>query len=249
MHIVLGCVHAPFHNAKMMDGVVKLINKYKDQLAGFHLIGDFLDLNSLSAHDVGRSPINIDGDPINLTWEYRESNKLLNKFDRVLPKQVKKYFIYGNHEDRFFRHLATIDQSKYGDELTSPTRGLKLKERGYKVYEDYKNDYYYIGKHLQIFHGYYHGVTPAKQTLDKLKVSCMFAHSHRANIHYQNDMIAFNIGWGGDKTQPVFNYAPRPMKDAWINGFGVVFTDKKGGYHGQVVTAYDGNFYFNGKEY
>jgi hypothetical protein len=53
IHIVIGCMHVPFHNKQLLNGLINFINDYKDSIVGFHLVGDFLDLKSLSKHDEG----------------------------------------------------------------------------------------------------------------------------------------------------------------------------------------------------
>ena len=53
IHLVLGCVHVPFHNKQLVNSLVKFIKDYKENIKGFHLIGDFLDLKSLSSHEDG----------------------------------------------------------------------------------------------------------------------------------------------------------------------------------------------------
>ena len=50
-HLVTGCNHAPFDNKHMTNGMIELVKDLGDKLAGIHLIGDFLDLNSLSSHE------------------------------------------------------------------------------------------------------------------------------------------------------------------------------------------------------
>lgn len=93
IHLVLGCVHVPFHNKQLVNSLVKFIKDYKENIKGFHLIGDFLDLKSLSSHEDGI----VDKTGLTLGKEYSEGNKVLNLFDEVLPKNIQKTFLYGNH--------------------------------------------------------------------------------------------------------------------------------------------------------
>jgi len=233
----------------MMKGILKLLTDIKPQLQGIYLIGDILDMNSLSFHDKGQSPIELpSGERIDLSYEYNEARKVFDNIDSV-AKRVKKYFVYGNHEDRYNRTLNLADNKKYGKELRSPEEALKLRERGYEVKTRWKEDYFLIGDHLQAFHGEVLGVNPAKRQLDKLRQSCIFAHSHRVGTHFQGSKASFNIGWGGDISAPAFNYVGRLTKMDWINGFALVTTDDNGFFHTQVITVYDNKFYYNGKKY
>lgn len=244
MHIVVGCVHVPFENKRIVEGITNLIKDSGSKIQGFHIIGDFLDMNSLSSHDLGRVPIK----GVSLGMEYRRGNEILEAFDKVLPKSARKTYLYGNHEDRYFRHVADIDNSRYSDALLSPTQGLKLKERGYEVKENWKEDFVNLGK-LQLIHGEFCTQTPARTHLQRYKASVMFAHTHRADAHYDGNMAAFNIGWLGDKNAPAFNYVSRLTKMSWINGFGIVHIDRDGYFHSQIVTAFNNRFFYNGIQY
>lgn len=245
MHIVSGCWHFPFHNKSMYKGICDLITDLGTKVKGFHLLGDVLDLNSLSKHSPGQLPLQ----GVSLGMEYNEGNKALDGFDEVLPKNIQKTYLFGNHEDRFFRHIKDVDASKYSDALPSPTQALRLKERGYKVKDNWKEDYFMLGKHLQLIHGEYCTKSPARTHMDKMKTSVMFVHTHRMDVVYDGEKAGFNIGWGGDIKSPAFSYVSRITKMNWINGFAVVHIDKEGFFHTQVIQVYKGNFWFNGKKY
>lgn len=245
MHIVVGCVHVPFENKRIVEGISKLIKDCGDKIAGFHIIGDFLDMNSLSTHDMNRVPIK----GVTLGLEYKRGNEILDMLTEGLPAGVRKTYLYGNHEDRYFRHLNDINNNKYSDALIGPTEGLKLKARGFDVKENWKEDFVQLGNKLQLIHGEFCTQTPARTHLQRYKASVMFAHTHRADAHYDGNMAAFNIGWLGNKEAPAFNYVSRLTKMSWINGFGIVHIDRDGFYHGQIVTAYSNRFFYNGVQY
>jgi len=231
----------------MWNGVFKLI-KDLDNLNGINIIGDALDLNSLSFYDRGQYPIKFGNEEITLKYEYREGKKFFDDLDSAVGKRrVEKRFLYGNHSDRFLRHLNHPDSRKLM--IDSPEEAMRLRERGYEVKTNWKEDYFKLGDYLDIFHGELLGVSPARTQLNKLKNSCMFAHSHRVDICYDGNMAAFNIGWGGDKYAPVFGYKGRVTKRSWINGFALVTIDDEGFYHPQVITCYNNRFFYNGKKY
>lgn len=248
IHLVSGCNHVPFHNKEMLRGMLRLIQDLDTKMAGLHLIGDFLDLNSLSAHDYGKVPIQ----GITLGKEYKEGNNVLNQFESALGRnyrKIDKTFIYGNHEDRYKRHISQSDNNKYADALISPETALNLEDRGYKVLTNWKDDHHLLGKHLQLIHGEYCSKSPARAHMDKLKSSVMFAHTHRVDIVYDGEKAGFNIGWGGDKDAPAFGYVSRITKLNWINGFALVQIDKEGNFHTQVIPVYKNKFWYNGKCY
>ncbi len=245
IHMVSGCWHFPFHNKQMYKGVLELLKDLGTKVKGFHLLGDTLDLNSLSKHTPGQLPI----PGVTLGMEYKGGNEALDGFDKVLPKGIQKTYLFGNHEDRYFRHIKDVDNSKYADALISPTQALKLSERGYTIFENWKEDFFMIGDHLQGIHGEYCSKNPARTHMEKMKSSVIFAHTHRIDICYDGEKAGFNIGWGGDKDSAAFSYVSRITKLNWLNGFALVHIDKEGYFHTQVIPVYNDKFWYNGKEY
>ena len=181
--------------------------------------------------------------------EYAAGNHLLDQIDAALPDDIWKTYMYGNHEDRFNRWMSSTDNSK--TPLMSPTNALNLKKRGYHVKESWSRDYFTIGNHLDIFHGIYFSIHCAKAHLDKLRGSCAFVHTHRTQMYVEGNMAAFNIGACADFESPAFNYATRPMKSAWSNGFAICMIASDGSYNmTQIMVNKDtGKFFFGGKEY
>ena len=244
-HLVTGCNHVPFDNKNMTNGMLDLITDLGDKLKGMHLIGDFLDLNSLSSHDKGRKPL----EGVTLSMEYNEGNKTLDKFDAVLPENCIKNYMYGNHEDRYIRHMGSSDNAKLGESLISPEAGLKLEKRGYNILTNWKKDKIQLGNHLDLIHGEFCNIHTAKKHLDSFRGSIMFVHTHRIQMHIESSVGGFNIGFGGDKDSPIFNYATRAMKEVWANGFALVDIDEDGFFHVTQITMFNNCFYYNGKKY
>lgn len=244
MYLLLGCVHAPAHNVSMMNGITNLLIDYKDQLKGFVLMGDFLDMNTLSGHDTGKFTA-VPG--LTLAQEYESGEKLLSQLTEPLSKDITKVFLYGNHSDRFLRYMADMESSKRP--LQSPEEALKLAEKGFHVFNKWKDDFVTLGDHLDVFHGQFYNVHCAKKTMDVFKGSVAFCHSHRVQSYIEGKTGAFNIGWGGDVTSPFFNYMPRGTKSMWQNGFAIVVIDEHGNYYLEQIIHYNGRFYYGGKKY
>ena len=242
INLVFGCPHFPFHNKAVWVGVLKLLKDLDKNLSGVYLIGDILDLNSLSFHEKGKYPL----DGLTIQKEYKMI-KCFDELDSVLPKSVKKHFIYGNHENRYLRHKEIPDNDKII--IESPEEYFRLRERGYEVKTHWRDDYFVLGDHLEVFHGDILGVNPAKRQLDKLKKSCMFAHSHRAGTHFDGNMGSYNIGCLVDIGSPAFSYAGRLTKRNWMLGFALVTIDPEGDYYANPITAYNNRFYYNGKKF
>lgn len=244
MHILIGCNHVPFENKKLHKGLINLIKDYKEYVKGFHLMGDFMDINTLSSHDKGKFTA-VKG--LTLDMEYAAGNKLLDEFDSVLPSICWKTYLYGNHEDRHKRWMRDMNNAK--TPLESPTDALSLWDRGYQVKESWAQDYFTIGKEFDIFHGIYFSIHCAKAHIDKLRRSCAFVHTHRQQMYCEGDTAAFNIGSAADFTSPAFNYATRPMKSQWSNGFAIAMVDEQGNHHITQIMCQNGEFFFGGKKY
>lgn len=240
---VTGCAHAPWHNKKMYDSTLNYLKQEVD-LLGIILAGDIIDANSLSAHDKG----NIALPGVTLDWEYKEANKFLDNIDS-LGVANNTYFLYGNHEDRYNRLIRNVDNNKYGRALKSPTEGLKLTERGYDVYTDWKNDSIKIGKYLDINHGEFCNVHTAKKTIDTYRQSTMYFHTHRFQIYMEGQVAGFNMGSGANFDAPIFGYATRAMKTSWANASALVTLDNNGYYHVQPLLFINNKLMVNGREY
>tara|TARA_R110002012_G_C11605414_1_gene607692 strand:- start:384 stop:1244 length:861 start_codon:yes stop_codon:yes gene_type:complete len=244
IHIVSGCHHVPAHNKKLFNGLLSLCEDLQNEIVGFHLIGDFLDMGSISRHSSGMQS------KTTLTKEYKEGNKALNAIDQVLNEEVDKTYIWGNHEDWYNQHLSKIDNAKLGrGVIKSPTEALRLKERKYDVYEDWKEDKVTIGKHLELIHGIYCNVHAAKKHIDVFRNSVMFAHTHRVQTFIEGNVAGFNIGTMCDINNKAFSYASRAMKSKWNNGFAIVHIDNNGRYYVTQILAFNDAFYYNGKKY
>jgi hypothetical protein len=241
-HLILGCWHVPFHNKQITNGILKMISN--NDFVGFHLIGDFLDLNTLSSHDKGNFPV-VKG--LTIDQEYKEGSKVIDEFLAVLPKNIDKSFIYGNHEDRHNRYMANMQSAK--TPISSPTDALQLREKGFNVHESWAQDKITLGKHLDLMHGTYYNQHCAKKHLDVLRGSVAFAHSHRIQSFIEGNTAGFNIGCGIDISSPVFNYAARATKSQWQNGFAVVYIDEKGDYYFNQIICHNNKFVYNGRIY
>ena len=243
MHVVIGCVHLPAVNVKFFNAFLKFLADVKPILKGFHAIGDILDCKSLSSHDKGQVS------DTTLEKEYEQSNYYLDQLDEVLPSDIEKNYIWGNHEERYTRLLKQVDTAKYGKALLSPTAGCRFIERGYTVQEDYSNAKIQLGKYLDLIHGQYISTNSCKKHLDVYKKSIMFAHTHKLGTHFDTDKAAFNIGWMGDPDNKAFNYCSRVTREGWQNGFAIVNIDAEGYYHVQTIQYFNDRFFYGGKEY
>ena len=169
VYIIMGCVHVPFFNLNFMKAAIKCISTLN--VKGIIFNGDFLDLATLSFHDKGKNAV----EGVTLGKEYESGNKVLDSIESVIPKSASKVFLYGNHEDRFNRHMSTVDYGKLKGAIKSPIEGLNLNTRGYKIYTDWINDEVNLGD-LTIIHGEFCTTFAAKKHLDVYRKNMLFAH-------------------------------------------------------------------------
>ena len=169
-YLILGCVHAPFVNKPFWNALCNYAEQNKDLIKGVILNGDFLDLNSLSSHDRGRTPL----PGINIGQEYKDSKKLLDQLTSKLNNNSYKAFLYGNHEDRFKRYMSYPDAQKLSGGVLSPEKGLALSHE-WNVFTDWKHDEIQLGD-LSIIHGEFFNIHLCKKYLDVFKKNMLFAH-------------------------------------------------------------------------
>jgi predicted phosphodiesterase len=243
-NLILGCCHVPFHNVRIFKKVCAAIEDTKPDCV--ILAGDFLDLLSLSRHVEG-SLYHLRH--VTLDKEYAAGNKALDSLQAAAGPGCAWKYLYGNHEDRYFREIAKGDNAKYGDALESPTIGLRLIERGFEVKDDWEDDTFKVGAHLDVAHGNWCNEHAAKKHLQEYDASIMFAHTHRTQTFIRGKRAAFNIGGLFDKDSEGMKYVPRVVREKWSNAFGLVDVDNDGLYHAQIIHAFNDTFVMDGRLY
>lgn len=245
IHLVMGCNHVPFHNVELHNGIRSLIEDLNEKMVGFHIIGDFCDINTLSFHDKGKFPA-VSG--MTLQNEYQACNDELDEFEDILPTSVvDKSFIYGNHEDRVIRFNKDMQNAK--NPAILPHEALNLRFRGYSVHTKWAEDFVTLGNDLDLFHGIYFNVHNAKKHLDVFKKSCAYVHTHRSQMYREGDNAGYNIGGCADYDSAAFGYATRAMRNAWASGFALVHVDEDGSHFFTQMDVKNNRFFYNGKKY
>lgn len=243
MHLVIGCAHCPYENQELVVKLCSFISDYKHKIAGFHLIGDFMNMGALSPHN--DKTVDLTG--YTLGQEYFAGNKLLDVFDSVLPKNIRKTYLGGNHEFWYDRYVSNIKNFKTADALPSPYDALKLVQRGYEVKTDWKEDFFIVGSY-HLIHGLYCSTNPCKAHIDKLRQNVLFAHTHRVGQHFEGKLHGMNIGTLADINSEGFKYSSRIERQAWNNGFGVITV--QGDYsQAELIVCTDNSFTYAGKKY
>jgi predicted phosphodiesterase len=100
--LVLSDLHIPFHRP---EEIMEIVEKHKNKIDTIIFAGDVVDCEAISVFDRVHKA--------DLAREMIESYHFLRKIDKMTPN-VKKILIWGNHEYRFIRYLASN-----GGELSS----------------------------------------------------------------------------------------------------------------------------------
>ena len=244
LYVVAGCFHFPFHHKEFFESFIAFL---KDQpIEGLILNGDIFDMHSISRHNKGK--IVVPG--LTLSREYELSSVCFDRIDAALEgKSTEKHFTRGNHESWYSTHMKEVDNQKLGTGVVkSPEEGCRLYERGYKIQTDYNTAKVTIGD-IEVIHGVYFNEHASKKHLDVMKRSVLFNHTHRISSYHSGAYSAYNIGWGGDKDQPVFSYKTSFEKENWRNGFATIHVDEQGISHVQQVEFIGGKIRFGNKIY
>jgi len=243
MYMILPCIHRPFHNKEIWSKLMDLLEE--TQPKGVVVTGDYLDLFTLGTYNA-ESLCNLKD--ITLEEEYADGLKGIEEINKAVPN-AKKMFLFGNHEDRYFREVQKKDNAKYGNALISPVEALKLKETGWEVKTNWKDDYFTVGN-LDITHGVFFSVHVAKKHLETHDSNIMFAHCHRVQEFTLGSKSGYAIGWLGDRDSKYFNYMPRLQRKNWRNAFAVVRVIEGVSYVEVIkINEVDNTFMFEGNLY
>lgn len=240
-YLVVADTHVPYINVEATRSVFKLMEDIS--FDGFIVLGDYMDMSPISHWLKCKKKTLENKRMIN---DYIEGNKLLDEFDKRLPKGCDKRFFYGNHEDWYFQ---LIEEYPALEGLLEPKIELKLEERGYKVY-DSLNHIERIGR-LNFTHGMYHSQNFVKKHIDELKTNVMIGHLHTPRLRFESSP-AREIAIAGYCIGCLSDLSPDYMKNRpnkWTHGFAVVYFYDNGYFDVDNKRIVKGKFIFNNKMY
>ena len=242
-YLVIADVHVPHYNKPAVRAILKLMDDVS--FDGFIILGDYMDLDSISHWLLDNNKLlSLEGTRI--MEDYVAGNILLDEFDKRLPENCDKRFFFGNHEARYY---AFIQKYPMLEGFFHPTKELKLKERGYIVYEDL-NHIEKIGK-LYFTHGIYHNKHFLHKHITEFKTNVLIGHLHTVRVRLENSpakekaIFGASVGCLTD-LNPEYN-KNRPNRTA--HGFAIVHFYDNGHFDFDLKRILDGKFVYNGKLY
>ncbi len=239
-YIVVGDVHVPEQDDVAVNSVLKLMDDIK--FDGIINLGDYLNLSCIS-HWNKEKHKTLEGK--RLKADYIKGNALLDEFDKRLPKGAEKHFLIGNHEDWI---AQLIEHTPALEGLFDLDSGLKLQERGYKVYP--YNEIVRFGR-LCVTHGMYCGTTPARTHASKLLSNVLVGHTHSPEMCLIHSP-AKEVSVIGYVNGCLCHMAPDYMKSKpsnWATGFAVLYLFPNGYFDVSLVRIVKGRYVYNGKLY
>ena len=212
--------HFPYQDEIAFSLMMEAANDFKpDHVI---IIGDFIDMYSVSAHDKN---------PKRAMKLEEEITASVNALWRVKGLGAKNnVYVSGNHEDRLTRYLMQKAPELW-DRINVPTV-LALDKLGFE-YIPYKS-HYKLGKDFITHDTGKAGANAHKQALDAFHRSVTIGHTHRMGYTIQGDAdgdkhCAAMFGWLGDVKQVDYMHNINAVKD-WTLGFGIGYLNPVNGY-------------------
>lgn len=242
--VVIPDMHVPMQNKRAVAAIGQFLADHPPDL--FINLGDFLDFGGLSRHQRHSSK-----QPETIAESFHWGNEQLDEFDMLLPskKRCRRVYILGNHEDRLDALLNNPPDRRIEafSGLVSVSGGLNLQERGYEVIPYGK--IFSVGK-ANFTHGWYAGLSHAKQTAERTGVNLIYAHAHDLQVYTHFTLgglprIVASLGCLCDLNPGWLRGKP----NKWVHAFGVVEFMEGGLFTLHPIPIIKGKFSWNGVTY
>jgi len=239
-YIIVGDVHVPEQDEIAVKSVLTLMDDIK--FDGIINLGDYLNLSCISHWNENKHKT-LEGK--RLKGDYIAGNALLDEFDKRLPKGAEKHFLMGNHEEWMGQ---LIEKYPALDGLFDIASGLKLDDRGYKVYP--YNEIVRFGR-LCVTHGIYCGTTPARTHASKLLSNVLVGHTHSPEMCLIHSP-AKEVSVVGYVNGCLCHMSPDYMKSKpsnWATGVAILYLFPNEWFDVNLIRIVKGRFVYNEKLY
>jgi len=237
--ILLPDIHHPKHNKGLFACILKVIKYSEPDL--IVLMGDQLNMDAL-CHWNENKRLHLEGKRIKSEYDNFERD-ILTPLARFNKKII---WLTGNHEHWAYKY---IEKHPEMEGFIEPEICLKLEERGIEVVP--YNEIYKLGK-LAIIHGFYTNVYHTRKHVLAFEKSVCYGHVHTFQVHTKINLpdnkdfhSAISLPCLCDVNPDYMNGLP----NAWVNGFGFVYTFDDGTFNLVSVVVSRGKFVFNGLVY
>jgi hypothetical protein len=222
------------------------IKKNKASIAGFIFAGDIFSNTCISHHTAHQPLYRPKGQYLKDEKTFAE--KILKPLEEALPKDCKKVYIIGNHDDWEVQIAETHPEL---DGVVSHYNGLKLADNGWELVP--LGHAYKLG-HLVVVHGeMLTGVNAAKKGLLIYGQSVLAGHLHAPSSATQISPVdgkRKHMCWVAPisgKCNPVY---ARNKPNAWMPGFTVVeMHENSKDFNVQPIIITGGRFSYGGRMY
>jgi predicted phosphodiesterase len=235
--------HIPHHNESCLKAIFKIMDDIK--FDGNVILGDFLDCGVISHWNTNkRKTLELK----RLKSDYIIGNAVLDEYDKRLPKNAEKLYLFGNHDGSWIDDL--LENMPQLEGLVEPQSQLRLAERGYVSYK-YNEIVKLDNSKLYLTHGIYAGGNPVKKHLDETKVNILFGHTHTV-ASMLSSSPAREVAFSGTNIGCLCDMSPEYMKgkpNAWTHGFAICYVFPDGQFDVHNIRIVNGKFIYNGKVY
>ena len=233
--VIVNDLQIPWHDQPVLDLVVSFVKELRPH--GVILNGDVVDCYDLS--DFDRNPMKDYG----LNREIDASGKLMAA---LVPVTKERWWLGGNHEDRFRRmlwrnpHLAKVRALRFPTIFHLGDYGFQWKPYG---------GFLTLGK-LMVTHGSQvlkHSGQTGRAHFEKYGTSILIGHTHRLGIYYRRNIRGVHAAYENGclcRLDPEYVQAPD-----WQQGFSVVHVDpNKGWFNVQQIPILQRRRFFYGPD-
>lgn len=235
-------VHSPHQDKVLWDNILKFTKDFQPDVFVFG--GDNMNFDAVDHWKMEKGQKRpLEGK--RLLKEYKEfTDTILNPVEEILPKNCRKIFHLGNHEDWVERY---IDKHPEVEGMLEIRNNLNLKD--WEVYDYGKTSK--VGK-LYIDHGRYISKYSASKTVDVYGRNIIYGHGHTSQSYAKVTPIDSQAH---EATQIPCACKMNPdymknMPSAWMNGFAIAYIKDNGLFNLYVIKSVNGHFTApNGKEY
>lgn len=237
--IALFDIQYPFHDKACMNVIHEFIKDFKPDYLVYG--GDQMQFDTISAFNI-RKPKLLEGKRLKSEYKGFQS-EILDRFESVIPKRCKKFFIIGNHEFRLNRLIEKLPQYEGFVELEG---NLKL--------DDYTiipfNDVFSIGD-MHFAHGWYWNKYYTEKTMRIAQKMIFVGHVHRPQV-YTAISPAYTLPKQCIGVGCLCNTNPDYMENKpnhWVHQFLFWYMMDDGTFSYYTPTIINGRCIINGKLY